>query len=100
MSDDLGKWSPNIGATLPDGRGATHNSALSPVFTWQGGHTELDNGLYAAGRGAQGRYWSQTTYGDAKSYIAYLSLYIFEPSSSGVHQVARSLRCLVSTNNG
>ena len=104
MSDepatDLG-YDANIGVTLPDGKNASYNSKLSPLFANNNGRNNPSGGGAMIYRGSSSYYWTGTASPRNGSYLLQLDLDQILPlhNWSNNRLYTLSLRCLVSTNN-
>ena len=100
VSDDIkdGGYQANTGTTLPSGINASYNAGATPLFLTRGGRVSTNDILSPTGE--SGTFLSSNA--DGKTWVYWLSLdnaYIY-PSQRNVRTNGRSLRCLVSTNNG
>ena len=93
-------YDANMGATLPSGENATNNIGLSPLFYTKQGRTDNANPINVSERGNMEQLWSATSKDKRYAYMLNASSISIHPSESLVSFLGRSLRCLVSTNNG
>ncbi len=101
MSDDLSTDGyANLGVTLPNGVDAIYNAGLSPLFfarVGRGSSSRSENATMW--RGNSGYFWPSNSKDETSTYFFEAPHAGVRPSGYWMSNVARSLRCLVSTNN-